>query len=79
MTANVTKMRGVAPGQAVAEGKKEGAGAANDHALPTREQHPGIGDRAVGPTGADLDRQSAPRYKSKTQGFSWSPYNKSLY
>ncbi len=55
MTANVTKMRDAAPAQAVAEGKREAAGAANDHALPARERHPRIGDQAGGPTGADLD------------------------
>jgi hypothetical protein len=56
MTANVTKMRGVAPAQGVAEDRKEGAGAANDQALPARGQPPGIGDQAVGPTGADADK-----------------------
>jgi hypothetical protein len=56
MTANVTEIRGGAPGQPAAEGKKAGAGAASDHALPAREQHPGIGDQAVGPTGADADK-----------------------
>jgi len=56
MTANVTKIRGVAPAQAVAEGEKEGTGAANDQALPAREQPPGIGDQAAGLTGADADK-----------------------
>jgi len=56
MTANVTKIRGVAPAQAVAEGKKEGAAAANDQALRARDQPPGIGDQAGGPIRADADK-----------------------
>jgi len=56
MTANVTKIRGVAPAQAAAEGEKEGAAAANDQALPASDQPPGIGDQAAGPTGADADK-----------------------
>ena len=56
MTANVTKMRGIAAPQGVAEGKNEDAGAANDQTLPARDQPPGIGDHAVGPTGADSDK-----------------------
>jgi hypothetical protein len=56
MTANVTKIRDDAPAQATADGKKEGAGAANDHVRPGRDQNPGIGDQAVTQTGADVDK-----------------------
>ena len=56
MIANITKMRDAAPAQAVAEGKKEGAAAANNQALPASDQPPGIGDQAGGPTGADADK-----------------------
>jgi hypothetical protein len=61
MAANVTKMGGVAPELGVAEGKKEGARAANDHVLAVHQQHPGIGDRAVETTGADADKAVSPR------------------
>src|SRR5882724_5093136 len=56
MTANVTKIRGVAPAQAAAEGEKEGAAAVNDQALRARDQPPGIGDQAGGPIRADADK-----------------------
>ena len=80
MTDHVTKIRGVASTQAVPVGKNEGAGAANDHGLPARDQPPGIGDRAVRPTGADADKAVSLReIKVKKERFSRSPYNKSLY